>query len=119
MGLVALDSVVGLRVITNGKKPYQARILHISTSTGFRSNRPWVCVVNLTPTFTNEPSVTMLNRITTFALLLSGALSVSAGMYAEPVVHLDAKSFKTVMSSEHAAVGNPKNSFGHTRALHH
>ena len=37
-------------------------------------------------------------------LALRMALSVHAGMYGQPVVNLDAKTFKTVMATEHAAV---------------
>ena len=36
--------------------------------------------------------------------LLITPLAVSAGMYEKPVVNLDAKTFKTVMATEHAAV---------------
>lgn len=41
-------------------------------------------------------------------LLLAAAcspLSVYAGMYGDPVINLDAKSFKKAMATEHAAVG--------------
>ena len=40
-------------------------------------------------------------------LALKMALSVHAGMYGPPVVNLDAKTFKTVMATEHAAVSLP------------
>lgn len=46
-------------------------------------------------------------RVTVSALAASvaSALLVQAGMYGEPVVNLDAKTFKKVMATEHAAVG--------------
>lgn len=38
--------------------------------------------------------------------LLAAPLMVSAGMYREPVVELDGKSFKKVMANEHASVSD-------------
>ena len=42
----------------------------------------------------------------TLASILLGLIPMSAfaGMYGQPVVNLDAKTFKSVMATEHAAV---------------
>lgn len=49
--------------------------------------------------------------------LVTAPLLVAAGMYREPVVELDAKSFKKVMSKEHASV-SPSLVFANARWLH-
>lgn len=43
--------------------------------------------------------------VTALAASVASALLVQAGMYGEPVVNLDARTFKKVMATEHAAVG--------------
>lgn len=40
------------------------------------------------------------------AMLLAAPLMAAAAMYSKPVVTLDAKDFKKVMSNEHAAVSH-------------
>lgn len=46
----------------------------------------------------------MLSNLFIVFVLSLLPLSAHAGMYGQPVVNLDAKTFKTVMANEHAAV---------------
>lgn len=46
-------------------------------------------------------------HLTTLVALVTAPLLVAAGMYREPAIELDAKTFKKVMAKEHASVSVP------------